>query len=183
MNYLNSQIPYYTIEIIMALSQSECERISNLFETDYNKGFADLIELITLFTKTYGGITCVDSSSQNEFLDDTKLLILLIHKMFVVDEMIEEAQKELCNTSDPIATKECNDYLEFVKNLTALKILFEDPAFSLQMLEDHEPLMKEILFYLEDRNRSMQELTNTMKSLNNSLKTLANALGTIVESS
>ncbi len=167
----------------MALSQSECDRISNLFETDYNKGLVDLMELITSFTKTYGGLTCVATASQNEFLDDTKLIFLLVHKMFVIEEMIEEAQKELRNTSDPIATKECNDYLEFVKNLTALKILFEDPAFCLQMLEDHEPLMREILCYLEDRNRSMQELTNTMKSLNNSLKTLANALGTLVDSS
>ena len=103
--------------------------------------------------------------------------------MFVVDGMIEEAQKELRKNSDPIGTKECNDYLEFVKNLTALKIILEDPALCMQTLEDHEPLMTEILYYLEDRNRSMQELTNTMKSLNNSLETLANALGTLVDSS
>ena len=167
----------------MALRQSECDRISVLFETDYDKGFSELMELITLFTKTYGGLTCVATASQNEFLDDTKLVFMLVHKMFVIEEMIEEAQKELRTASNPIDIKECTDYLEFVKNLTAMKILLEDPAVCMQTLEDHVPLMTEILYYLEDRNRSMQELTNTMKSLNNKLESLANALGTLVDSS
>ena len=174
---------YYTIKIIMSLNQTECDRISVLFETDYDKGFSALMELIILFTKTYGGLTSVDSASHDDFLYDTKLIFKLIHKMFVIEEMIEEAQKELRNATNSITTKECNDYLEFVKNLTAMKILLEDPTVCMQTLEDHAPLMTEILHYLEDRNRSMQELTNTMKSLNNKLESFAHALGTLVDSS
>jgi hypothetical protein len=167
----------------MALCQSECDRISDLFETNCDEGFSELINIIKIFTENYGALKSIQSVSCNDFLHDTKLVFLLIYKMFVVDEMIEEAQQQLSNTSDPISVKECNDYLEFVKNLKSMKILLEDPALCMDYLKDHEPLMNEIIYYLEERNRSMQELTDTLKSFNNTLENLANTLSTLVDSS
>ena len=180
----------------MALSQSECDRISELFDTDYDKGFSDLINVIKMYTKTYKdsltsvdsifnehGITSVDSISYDNFLRDTKLVFLLIYKMFVVAEMIEEVKNELRNTSNPTSVKECNDYLIFVKNLESMKILLEGSDLCMKKLEDNETLMNEIIYYLEERNKSMQELTDTFKSFNNTLENLANTLGNLVDSS
>ena len=103
--------------------------------------------------------------------------------MFVVAEMIEEVKNELRNTSNPTSVKECNNYLIFVKNLESMKILLEGSDLCMKKLEDNETLMNEIIYYLEERNRSMQELTDTFKSFNNTLENLANTLGKLVDSS
>jgi len=167
----------------MALSQDECDRISDIFETNCDEGLSELINIITIFTENYGAIKSINSVSYNEFLHDTKLIFVLIYKMFVVDEMIEEAQQQLSNTHDPISVKECNDYLIFIKNLKSMKILLEDSDLCMKKLEDNEPLMNEIIYYLEEKNKSMQELADTFKSFNNTLENLANTLSTLVDSS